>query len=41
MEGALGVVLERGRRAEDSHDRVAGELLDRSAGGSISSAIAS
>ena len=32
VQCALGVVLERLRDAEDGHDRVAGELLDRSAG---------
>ena len=30
-DGALGVVLVRGRRAEERHDRVPDELLDRSA----------
>ena len=30
-DGALGVVLVRGRRAPDRHDRVADELLDRAA----------
>ena len=28
---SLGIVLVRGRRAEESHDRVADELLDRAA----------
>ena len=32
VECALGVVLERLGDAEDGHDRVAGELLDRPAG---------
>ena len=32
MQGALSVVLERLRDAEDGHDRVAGELLDCSPG---------
>ena len=32
MQRALGVILERGRRAEHRHHRVAGELLDRAAG---------
>ena len=30
-DGALGVVLVRGRRAEERHDRVADELLDGAA----------
>ena len=30
-DGALGVVLGRGRRAPDGHDGVADELLDRAA----------
>ncbi len=30
-DGALGVVLVRGRRAEEGHHRVADELLDRAA----------
>ena len=33
MQGPLRVVLERGGRAERRHDRVAGELLDRTSGG--------
>ena len=32
VQRALGVILERGRRAEHRHHRVAGELLDRAAG---------
>ena len=32
VQRALGVILERGRRAEHRHHRIAGELLDRAAG---------
>ena len=32
MQSTLGVILERSRDAEDGHDRVARELLDRTAG---------
>ena len=32
VQRALGVILQRGGRAERGHDRIAGELLDRPAG---------
>jgi hypothetical protein len=31
MDGAKGIVLVHGRDAEDGHDRIADELLDRAA----------